>query len=153
MYLRRYKFYRSILQEKEIDTLKGSLLLLDRVTGNNCDYVRGSSKTERTSRECLSDLLETERQNSLTLLEERCGITEEEAIRLMEEFDLLYDEEVIHLHDIKSIEQAEQAKNTICLSLTSNLGKNYKVVISMENRPIILSITDSEGQVLYACQD
>ncbi len=71
----------------------------------------------------------------------------------MEEFDLLYDEEVIHLHDIKSIEQAEQAKNTICLSLTSNFGKNYKVVISMENRPIILSITDSEGQVLYACQD
>ena len=143
------RFYK----EKEIDTLKGSLLLLYRVTGNNCDYVRGSSKTERTSRECLSDLLETERQNSLTLLEERCGITEEEAIRLMEEFDLLYDEEVIHLHDIKSIEQAEQAKNTICLSLTSNLGKNYKVVISMENRPIILSITDSEGQVLYESEE
>lgn len=96
---------------------------------------------------------EDSRQNSLSVLEEHCRFTKEEAFRLMQEIDMIYGSDRIHFYDIASIEQVKQHKSSISLSLTSNYGKLYNVDISTVNRPIILSITDSNGNVLYASEE
>ena len=96
---------------------------------------------------------EDSRQNSLSVLEEHCRFTKEEAFRLMREIDMIYGSDRIHFYDIASIEQVKQHKSSISLSLTSNDGKLYNVDISTVNRPIILSITDSNGNVLYASEE
>ena len=146
-------FTITFYKEKEAGTLYGSMLILGRITGDHFDYVRESHRTGRTKREDLTNLIEAARQKSFTLLEEHCGITEEEAIRLMEEFDLLNNEEVIDLYDIESIEQSERDRDTISLSLTTNFSDPYTVVISTVNRPIILSIIDSNGKILYESEE
>ena len=95
---------------------------------------------------------EETRRISLTALEEYCSLSEEEAIKLMQEIDLLFDAYRLPFYDITSIEYAERSNKTISLSLTSNFGKHYDVVISTVNRPIILSITDSNGLVYYTSE-
>ncbi len=96
---------------------------------------------------------EDSRQNSLTALQEHCHFTKEEAFRLMREIDMIYGSDRIHFYDIASIEQVKQHKSSVSLSLTSNYGKLYNVDISTVSRPIILSITDSKGSVLYASEE
>lgn len=96
---------------------------------------------------------EDSRQNSLTALQEHCHFTKEEAFRLMREIDMIYGSDRIDFFDIASIEQVKQHKSSVSLSLTSNDGKLYNVDISTVSRPIILSITDSKGSVLYASEE
>jgi hypothetical protein len=96
---------------------------------------------------------EDSRQNSLSVLEEHCRFTKEEAFRLMREIDMIYGSDRIDFFDIASIEQVKQHKSSVSLSLTSNYGKLYNVDISTVSRPIILSITDSKGSVLYASEE
>ncbi len=96
---------------------------------------------------------EDSRQNSLTALQEHCHFTKEEAFRLMREIDMIYGSDRIDFFDIASIEQVKQHKSSVSLSLTSNYGKLYNVDISTVSRPIILSVTDSKGSVLYASEE
>jgi N-glycosylase/DNA lyase len=93
--------------------------------------------------------LEENRQISLTVLEEYCGFSEEEAFGLMQEIELLFYADRIHFNDIATIEHVERTKDTVSLSVKSIVADSYTVVISTVNRPIILSITDSKGKVLY----
>lgn len=93
---------------------------------------------------------EETRQISFTALKEHCNLSEKESNGIMKELDLLFTVRVIPFYDIASIEQAERHKNAISLSLTSNFGEPYNIVISTGSRPIILSISDSKGKVLYA---
>ena len=93
------------------------------------------------------------RQNSLAVLQEHCSFTEDEAFGLMREIDMIFDVERIYFYDIASIEQVKRERDIISLSLTSNFGTHYDIVISTVNRPIILSITDSDGQVLYESEE
>jgi hypothetical protein len=138
---------------KEPSLYRGQLYLVrvysDQVTENSIVFER---KPRRTGLD-IQELLEARRQRSLTLLKDYCGITEKEANGLMEEINLLYQAKVIDLYDIKSIEQSKRNRDTISLSLTSDSGDPYTVFISTVNRPIILSITDSDGQVLYESEE
>ncbi len=93
------------------------------------------------------------RQNSLAVLQEHCSFTEDEAFGLMREIDMIFDVERIDFYDIASIEQVKRERDIISLSLTSNFGTHYDIVISTINRPIIFSITDSDGQVLYESEE
>lgn len=125
-----------------------NMLVLDSVLYNNTPlYMRGSMRRDYIRVNNVETRKESER-----LLQSECNFSISDAKMIMGELDILFDTQVVDFYDIKTIDQCTVDKKGMIITITSIFGQHVIIKIYMENLPIIINITQDDGETIYECQ-